>query len=130
MPSVTVAGLKRLCLTNVIELKFRRRIYPGKNGGVRTRRMLCTLDPLLLNGALGKKVLNFKKPTQLPPYNAAAKNLVIVWDIFRQNWRSVPVESVDVVSMISTRPQKTFWEYFTKVLSKMTATQKQEFFDK
>ena len=122
-------GLKYLLLTHLVELRFTRRV-PAKFGGKPTRRMLCTLDPLLLNSVLGKKILGFKKPTQLPAYNPATKNLLFVWDLFRQDWRAVSMESCDIVTAVTTRPQKTFWEYFNTVLIKMTPAQKAGFMNK
>lgn len=122
-------GLKYLLLTHLVELRFTRRTQP-KMGGRPTRRMLCTLDPLLLNSALGKKILGFNKPMSAPAYNAASKNLLVVWDLFRQDWRAISMESCDIVTAVTTRPQTKFWDYFNSVIAKMSKQSRAEFFDK
>jgi hypothetical protein len=119
-------GLKRLALTNVVEIKFVRR---DKTRLPKTRRMFMTLDVMLLNSTLGKKVLRFKKPVNMPSYNAATKNLLFVWDIIMQGWRAVPIESTVVIHAESTRPQKNFWDFFNKTLKNMTPSQKASFMD-
>jgi hypothetical protein len=125
--ALSVGGLKKLCSTNVVELKFVRR---NKLRIPSTRRMLCTLDATLLNSTLGKEVLNFKPPRFSPPYNAESKGLVTVWDVIMQDWRNVPADACEVVTATPTKPVQTFWNYFDKVLSKMTASQKRSFMDK
>jgi hypothetical protein len=128
MNRLTLSGLKALCETHLVELKFIRRI---KNvGNLPTRRMLCTRDMRILNSDIGKTVFNFIVPSKSPPYDATTKNLLTVFDIIFQDWRNIPVESVMVVMAIPTNPQKTFWEYFDRVLRKMTKTQKQTFINK
>jgi hypothetical protein len=125
--SLSIGGLKKLCLSNAVELKFVRR---NKLRIPPSRRMLCTLDSALLNSTLGKEILNFKVPRFSSPYNAASKGLLIVWDIIMQDWRAIPVDSCEVVSAVSTKPANIFWEYFNRVLGKMTVSQKKSFQDK
>lgn len=125
--AISVRGLFQLCQQNVVELTFTRRNemrYPP------TRRMLCTLDKNLLNSDLGKKILNFKPPRFAPPYNAASKKLVTVWDIMMQDWRNVPVEACQIAVAIPTKNQKDFWDFFDKKIKKMSAAQKAAFMDK
>jgi len=125
--ALSVGGLKKLCLSNVVELKFVRR---NKLRLPSTRRMLCTLDSKILNSTLGKEILNFKPPRFSAPYNAESKGLLTVWDVMMQDWRSIPVDASEVVTAIPTKPVESFWEYFNKVLSKMTKSQKRSFMDK
>lgn len=125
---LSLDGLKKLCNVNLVELRFTRRLKFTNLPP--TRRMLATLDAELLNSALGKQILNFRPPTQSAPYNAASKNLLTVWDLLYQDWRNVPVENVFVVSAVPTKPQEKFWEYFDKVIGKMTAAQKANFMSK
>lgn len=133
-------GLRRLAVTNAVEIQFVRR---DKLRRPRMRRMWMTLDPLLLNSALGKKILHFRKPQFAPAYNAASKNLLFVWDIIMQDWRAVPIESVRVVKSIPTRSQKNlnnvgenkkaqqeFWEYFNAEIINMTPQEKSAFMDR
>jgi len=127
--ALSVRGLAQVCEKNVVELKFVRR---NKMRIPSTRRMLCTLDSTLLNSTLGKEILNFKPPRFAPKYNAATRGLLVVWDIIMQDWRAVPADSCEIVVRIdtSTNNQKNFWDYYDKVLRKMTASQKKSFMDK
>jgi hypothetical protein len=119
-------NLKKIAISHVVELKFKRR---DKKRLPKTRRMFCTLDPLLLNSVWGKRILNFRKPRNAPAYNAASKNLLFVWDIIMQDWRAVPMESCVLIQAVSTRPQKKFWEFFDKAIKNMTPQQKALFMD-
>ena len=125
---LSLSGLKSLCRNNLVELKFTRRLKLV--GKPTSRRMLATLDAELLNSTLGKEILNFKPPTKIPPYDAESKGLLTVWDILFQDWRNIPVDMTNVVSSVPTKPPQKFWEYFDKVIKKMTATQKAAFMDK
>jgi hypothetical protein len=125
---LSINGLKKLCLENLVEIRFDRRRPSGYQ--FPHRRMLCTLDPVILNSELGIKILNFKKPTASPPYNAFSKNLLTVWDIIMQDWRNIPVENSNVIATVPTQPQEKFWEYFNKVISKMSSKQKANFINK
>ena len=140
MAGLSRDGLKRLAITNVVEIRFVRR---DKARNPRQRRMLMTLDPLLLNSALGKKILKFRKPNFPPSYNAASKNLLFAWDIVMQDWRAVPVESSIIIRAIPTRSQKNmnntilnkkaqteWWEYFNTTIAKWTPAEKSAFLDR
>ena len=128
--SLRITGLKSLCSSSIVEVKFVRRtklrIPP-------TRRMLCTLNVAVLNSTLGKNILNFVPPTSEPPYNAESKGLVVVWDIFMQDWRAIPANSCELVKVfkMGTKNEQTeFWRYFDLVLNKMTTAQKRAFMNK
>lgn len=128
---LSVQGLKTLCQQSVVELKFIRR--RDKAGYPPNRRMLCTLNVPLLNGDIGKNILNFIRPMKGPPYNPASKGLVIVWDIIMQNWRAIPADScviAQVFKLNTKAEQAKFFSFFDKVIMKMTASQKKEFMDK
>jgi hypothetical protein len=127
----SVAGFKTLCESHVVELVFNPRGNLKNYKGV-TRRMLCTLNRALLNSAFGKKTLNFKPPMQSPPYNAAAKGLVTVWDIFRQDWRNVPVKAAFIMPSPYTMPAEpveNFIDYFDKAIKPMTLAQRMQYID-
>ena len=96
---MTVPNLKKLCKEAVVELKFVRRVK--KMGFPMQRRMFCTLNVPLLNGDIGQNILNFKRPTKPPPYNAEAKGLVVVWDIIMQDWRNIDAKSAVVIKKTS-----------------------------
>jgi hypothetical protein len=128
MIRVSLQGLRQLCETNLVELKFIRRLKLADK--FPTRRMLCTRDIRLLNSDLGKKTFNFTLPQNSPAYDTVSKNLLTVFDIIYQDWRNIPVESVAVLVAVPTNPQKQFWEYFDKRLRNMTKTQKKDFINK
>ena len=119
------SGLELLAKGHAIELRFKRR--HEKPGWKDHRRMLGTTDMLLLKSKAGRGILNFVPSYGQLPYNAAAHNLVILYDIFMQNWRAVSCEEVDVIAVIKTTPPEKFWEYFNNFLSKMTPQQKLSF---
>jgi hypothetical protein len=125
---VSQSALTKLLERNAVELKFvRRRPILGSPA---TRRMLATNDGLLLNSAAGRTALNFRPASGHLKFNPQVKGLVMTWDIFMQDYRLVPSESVDVVSVIPTTPSTEFWNYFSTVLSKMSAGEKDRFMDK
>ena len=120
---VALPTLARLLQENVLELKFiRRRPKPGASP---TRRMLCTNARMLLDSAEAREALHYTPSRQPPKFNPRAKNLVIVWDIFMQDYRTVNVDSCDVISQIPANDE--FWKYFNEVLYKMTPEQKLTF---
>lgn len=122
-----IGALALLLQTNVVELRFRRRIE--KPGYKDYRRMLCTNDKGLLSSQLGRNVLNYNPPSgQGLKYNPAAKNLIPTWDIFLQAYRMINCNDVEVVSVIKTAPDPTeFWKYFNEKLIPLTSDQKAAF---
>ena len=113
---------------NAVEIKFlRRRPVAGEPA---FRRMFATNDLLLLNSAAGRTALNFRPATGRLDFNPAQKGLVLTWDIFMQDYRLVPANTADVISVIPTTPPDEFWKYFSEVLSKMSTTDKMSFMDK
>lgn len=120
----TLTSLRDLLRKNVCEIVFvRRRIRQGRPA---FRRMLCTLDTELLNSTNGRLSLNFRPSSNVLPYNAEAKNLLPVWDIFMQDWRMV---NMDDCNLINTIKQEDFWNYFNNTLLTMTPQQKLGFMD-
>ncbi len=119
-------ALAILLQTNVAELRFRRRIEkPSFND---YRRMLCTNDKTLLLSTPGKRILNFVPPTGSLKYDPAAKNLIVVWDIFLQNFRMINCNDVEVIAVIKSNPDPSpFWKYFYERLAHMSSTQKSQF---
>jgi hypothetical protein len=120
-------ALAMLLMTNVVELRFRRRIEKAGVGDY--RRMLCTNDQLLLTSQPGRNVLNWQPPSGGGlKYNPAAKNLIVTWDIFLQAYRMINCNDVEVITVIKTSPDATeFWKYFNENLLPMPATQKAQF---
>jgi hypothetical protein len=120
------SGLSALLHKNAAELRFIRRV--PKEFWSNRRRMLCTNDMTLLRSIPGTKVLNFQLPLGIGlPYDPNQHNLLITWDIFMQNWRAIPCESVDVIAVIKTQPPQEFWKYFMQQVVPLTATRKGQF---
>lgn len=125
--AISVEGLYSLCSKNIVELKFVRR---NKYVSPTTRRMLATIDGRLLRSTFGTNTLGYKKPKNPPPYNAKSKGLCTLWDILMQDWRNVPTESVEVVSIVSTTPMKSFLDWFENVIKPMSPSGKINFMSK
>jgi hypothetical protein len=123
------SALAQLLMTNVVELRFRRRIE--KPGFGDYRRMLCTNDRGLLMSQLGRNILNFEPARRPPKYNPAQKNLIITWDIFLQAYRTINCNDVEVIAVINSSPDpKQWWQYFNDSLLPMPAGQKATFMNK
>lgn len=120
--------LRVLLENNVLEIKFKRRIQ-SKNKPP-TRRMLCTNSKVLLESSAGRRTLKFEKAHNPPAYNPRAKNLVIAWDILKQDYRAISVESCVVISKFPVDGDGAeFWEYFNDKIYPMSAAQKEAFFN-
>lgn len=120
---MNVAELNQLLSRNVLDIRFtRRRPRAGSPG---TRRMLCTLDDTVLNSVNGRTVLNYLPGGGKLPYNTAAKNLCLAWDILMQSFRMVPAESVSVITTYTG--DDTFWNYFNENIIPMSTEQKIQF---
>jgi hypothetical protein len=119
------SALGILLMNHVAEIRFTRRNV--KLGYNRQRRMLCTNDRLLLMSSVGQRVLNYTAPIGRLPYNAVSKNLLIVWDIFYQNFRAVNCNDCDLVAVIKSTPADEFWKYFQGKISPMSGSDKAQF---
>jgi len=90
------------------------------------RRMLCTLDDKILTSVNGKMTLNYRSPSNMLPYNAEAKNLLPVWDIFMQDWRMVNMNDCQIVQTIK---HADFWKYFNDKILPLSIGQKMAYMD-
>ncbi len=115
--------LVTLLKDNVCEVKFVRRAF--KAGSPPTRRMLCTNSFTLLNSENGRLTLNFRPTANFQDYNPATKNLIIVWDIFMQNYRQINCDNVELIQTIPAN--EDFWKYYVENLQDMTQEQKINF---
>ena len=84
--------------------------------------MLCTNSAELLNSPQGRTTLNYVPPMKAPKYNPDNKNLVITWDVFMQAYRTISVETCQIITMIPDNER--FWQYFTENLADMPQDQK------
>lgn len=119
--------LRALLEHNVVEIKFkRRRPVAGKPP---TRRMLCTNSTIILKSEPGRRTLHYKSPGT-PKYNAAAKNIVIAWDIFKQDYRAISMDNCELISQMPVSGDGSdFWQYFTESIHPMTPGEKESFFN-
>lgn len=119
---LSAGGLMQLLAKNVVELRFKRK--HKKQGFNEQRRMLCTNDRNLLNSDAGKRILHFVQPTHPKSYNPLAKNLVVAYDIFMQQYRTIDARTCDVIAVISTDPPTEWWTYFNANIRGMSAGRK------
>lgn len=125
---VGASTLRVLLENNVLEIKFKRR--RPKAGSPTTRRMLCTNSPIILHSEAGRETLHYR-PTAAPTkYNAASKNLVIAWDLFKQDYRAISVDNCELISQMPVSGDGSeFWEYFNNSIHPMTPGEKENFFN-
>ncbi len=126
--AITYLGAKKLLENNVVELSFSRR--NTKRGWPRNRRMLCTNSYKLLGSLGGRMALNFRIPTTFPAYDPKEYDLFITWDIFMQDFRSIPLEAIFVIAAYPVQNQSQideFWKYFDEAIRPMTSSQKTRF---
>jgi len=119
--------LKNLLVNNVCEVVFVRRRPERAPGRPEIRRMLCSNSMNVLNSENGIRSLNFHLPRTPRRIDEVKHNIVVVWDIFMQDYRNV---SMDSCYLRQTIPgDDTFWKYYNNVLLKMSNGQKQTFMD-
>lgn len=125
---VGATTLRVLLENNVLEVKFKRR--NPKPGAPATRRMLCTNSPIILQSDAGRNTLHYQSPSSGPKYNTASKNIVIAWDIFKQDWRAISADNCVLISQMPVSGDgRDFWEYFNNTIHPMTSEQKKAFFN-
>ena len=115
-------ALDSLLLKNVCEVRFVRRRPVAGDGP--TRRMLCTKSYELLTSVNGRVTLNYAPPKGPKKINEAAENVLVVWDILMQDYRTISMNSCDLIQQI---PDKEFWEYFNENIYPMSPEQKFNF---
>jgi len=120
---VGLSNLKTMLLSKVCEVKFARR--NPKPGRPASRRMLCTNNVQLLNSVEGRTVLNYSPPRQAPAYNPNQENLIIVWDILMQGFRTINCDTVDLITTLEA--DQTFWTYLNEKIAPMSAQEKMAF---
>ena len=116
------AALDSLLLNNVCEVRFVRRRPRAGDGP--TRRMLCTKSYELLNSINGRLTLNYAPPKGPKKINEAAENVLVVWDVLMQQYRTISMNSCDLIQQI---PNDEFWEYFNENIYPMSPEQKFNF---
>lgn len=124
---VSRGDLANLLEGNACEIVFVRRRPERAPGRPEIRRMLCSNSMNLLNSMNGIRSLNFHLPGGPKKIDEIKHNVVVVWDIFEQDYRNV---SMDTCYLRQTVPgDDTFWRYYSDVLLKLTPQQKRNFED-
>ena len=124
---IQLGELKSLLISNICEVVFVRRRPERAPNRPEIRRMLCSNCMNVLNSQNGIRSLNFHFPRTGRRLDESKHNIVVVWDIFMQDYRNV---SMDMCYLRQTIPgDDTFWKYYNNVLLKMSPAQKQQFMD-
>lgn len=122
-------ALQKILGDNVVELTFVRR--HEKRGWNNIRGLLGTTNYELLNGPFGASVLHFRPPSGVGMgYNYKAKNLCVVWDFFRQEYRVFGAEQVHIrklFDLTNEEEKEKFYEWFYDYIINMTEQQKLDF---
>ena len=128
---VSQGTLLELARGSVVELRFNRR--RDKPGWSPYRRALVCNNMQLLNSAPGQLALHFKPPQGPPPYPWIQYNLVCCWCIFWQDWRMIPVENTDVITILPIQTPEDiakWWTYFNTFLQNMSPQDKMAFMNR
>lgn len=120
---MSVTELGNLLSNNVVDLRFVRRRQRVDLPPI--RRMLCTKSYELLTSNNGLITLGYRKPVAAPDYDPTLEGLVTVWDIFMQDYRNIPAETVTINKVIPANDE--FWKYFNEQIYTMSAQQKMQF---
>ena len=116
-------ALDNILLSNVCDIRFERKIQtPGKPP---TRRMWCTKNYDLLNSTNGRVTLNYRPPTHPKKINEAASNILVVWDILMQDYRTVSFEQCELLKEVPA--DEKFWVFFNEHIYPMSSDQKLQF---
>lgn len=122
-------SLQHMLSQNVVELNFKRR--HRKPGWSDIRGLFGTTNYEFLNGDFGMYVFNFKPPNgQGMGYDYKSKNLCVVWDIFRQEFRVFGAEQVSINRkwpLSSEEDKQIFMEYFDNYIKTMSNDDKLKF---
>ena len=122
-------ALQTILANNVVELTFVRR--NEKIGWSNVRGLLGTTNPKLLNGEFGKYVLHFQPPKGVGMgYDYKSKNLCVVWDFFRQEYRVFGAEQVSIRKLFDlTNPEEenVFYDWFYDHIINMSEQRKLDF---
>ena len=120
---VSQPSLEALLLSNVLDLRFTRRIPVV--GKPTTRRMICTKSFDLLNSTNGKIVLNYRPPKHGKQIDESITNTCVVWDVLMQDYRVISADQVDVLRQMPA--DESFWKVFNAEIYTLSTTQKINF---
>lgn len=93
--------------------------------------MLCTNSRWLLNSAPGLIALKFLPPKGVGlPYVPEERGLVVAWDMFRQQYRQISIETAFIHSLVPLKTREdmdVFWDWFREYLAVMSPGDKVAF---
>jgi hypothetical protein len=123
------SSVQQMLGQNVVELTFVRRHEKLQWNDV--RGLLGTTNYELLNGPFGNTVLHFRPPNgRGMGYDYKSKNLCVVWDFFRQEYRVFGAEQVKIRQLFDlSDPDKMqeFYDWFYEYIINMSNDQKNDF---
>lgn len=120
---VQFATLNNDLLNNVCEVRFAKRTSSASNPTY--RRMWCTKSYELLASVNGKITLNYREPKHQKQINEEVKDVLVVWDILMQDYRTVSLDDCDLIRKIPATEQ--FWKFFNENIYPMSAGDKLAF---
>jgi hypothetical protein len=109
--------LDRLLKNGACEIIFLRRDTKRIHGGQVTRKMVCSNCNEILNSENGLRSLNFHRPRGSKKINEAFHNVIVVWDILKQDYRNVSMEHCFLINEM--KPEQ-FWQFYNETLFPMT----------
>lgn len=122
----TMDAFQRLLQKNVVEARFIRRHEKPQWSTV--RGAFLTTNWELLNDELGFRTLNFRPPNgRGMGYNHRDYNLIVGWDLFRQEYRVFGVENSVILNFydVSDDEGRTkFWLFFRERIMQLTNREK------
>ena len=123
--NINQSQIRSLSKNAVIEVKFKRRIWPIKFQlpwqKTEQRRMLCTANWSFVNN---EPLFKFVPPKGLRSRSESwyiSRKLIIVWDVLHNNWRHISLDDYDVINYYFVRTnkeQEQFVKYFKNALKR------------
>lgn len=73
----------------------------------------------------GRLALNYRRAIKQPKYNPQAKDLIVTWDIFMQDYRCINMAACELIQAIPAN--QSFWKFFNERLALLSPTAKIRF---
>jgi hypothetical protein len=124
--NISYDALFRRLRKSVCIVRFKRR-HP-KPGFSNYRRMVCTLNVEILNTEPWKKVLRYKQPKGYPKYKPREKNLIIVYDILKRDFRCINCDNVKLLEEVPA-DWGTWEQFWFNHIARLRAAEKEEYMD-
>jgi hypothetical protein len=136
--SVPDTKIRNMCNTGVIEVKFKRRIWPIKNPrqGQKSpiRRMLATAAFSWVSS--NKDITQWVPPKGIRPRTTAwykERKLIIIWDMILRKFRMISLDDYQVLSFYSLKTkkhQKKFKSEYEKMINHYGYDKLEKWFNK